>query len=103
MKKGQRIIMYRSGYTQSGKDGHVCIGEIESINTEDNLIEIKQWGYDIKESDYVLNAYVWGSYSKKQVEDMLKAQSFLRYQFKGIDLKKNPKDFYITENLISGF
>lgn len=102
---GKRIIMFRSGYTQSGKDCHACIGIITTVSKNDKLmsytIGIDQYGYDLKEENYALNAYVWGGYSLKETIDIFLAQRLLRKQFKGIDVKLNADSFYESAKLIS--
>ena len=102
---GRRIIMFRSGYTQSGKDCHVCIGIISTVIKNHKFmsytIGINQYGYDIKEEDFALNAYVWGGYSLKETVEIFLAQRLLRKQFKGIDVKLNADSFYESAKLIS--
>jgi len=102
---GRRIIMFRSGFTQSGKDCHVCIGIITTVTKNHKfmsyIIGIEQYGYDIKEEDFALGAYVWGAYSLKETIDIFLAQRLLRKQFRSIDVKLNKDIFYQSEKLIS--
>lgn len=104
---GKRIIMFRSGYTKSGKDCHVCIGVITTVGKNDKFmsytIGIKQYGYDLKEEHYALDSYTWGGYSLKETIDIFIAQPLLRKQFKGVNIKLNPDAFYESEKLISNY
>lgn len=97
IKVGLRLIMFRSGFANSGKDGYVCIGIVDNIDLKENSILIRQYGYDISEENYIQGFFTKGYYSLEQTIDIVNAQNLLQGQFRNVIISKNPIDFYQSE------
>lgn len=104
---GRRVILYRSGHTNSGRDGHVSIGVVVGVNggshEEPLRVEVRSYGYDLSAEDYARDSFTWGEFTLVEAVQILLAQPLLRKQFRHVDTSREEADFYQSAAIIRAY
>lgn len=84
IRKGRKLIVYTSSYTNHAKDGDVRWGTIDSFSFDRISDTIVSYSIGIKFSDDIKAPFSYGYYNISEVKDIIAAQPLLMKNFKNL-------------------